>query len=208
MAMLLYIKASPRDRSHSVAAADAFVEAYRGRHPDDRVTTLDLFRVDLPVFDGPIIQAKYRIMHGEQATPKERDAWRAVERCISEFTSADKYVIAAPMWNFGIPYRLKQYIDVIVQPTYTFAVTPQGYEGLLTGKRVFVAYARGGAYSPGTGGEKLDFQKPYLETILGFIGLTDVRSVMIEPTEGLSAEEKKRLRQSAIDQARTMAETF
>jgi len=209
MGKLLYIKASPRDRSHSVAVADAFVEAYRGRHPRDEVETLDLFEMDLPPFDGFIIQAKYNIMHGLDHSAEQREAWRVVESLIGQFASADKYVLAVPMWNFGISYRLKQYIDIIVQPTYTFRWSAEeGYVGLLTDRRVLAVYARGGAYGPDSGAQTLDFQKPYLEMILGFIGLTDVQSIVIEPTEGVSPEVKQRNRQEAIERAVAISETF
>ena len=54
------------------------------------------------------------------------------------------------MWNFSIPYRLKHYLDIIIQPTYTFSYTPEtSYQGLVTGKPIFIAYARGGAISDG-----------------------------------------------------------
>jgi len=184
MARLLSIQASPRaGRSHSLAVADAFVEAYRAAHPGDVVQTLDVFHIELPAFDGLALQAKYAILHGQKHTPEELAAWRAVEAVIAEFKAADKYVFAVPMWNFGIPYRLKQYIDVLVQPGYTFSFDPEkGYTGLVTGKRVFLVYARGGAYPKGSPFEAYDLQSKYLELILGFMGLTDIQSVAVEPT--------------------------
>lgn len=120
MNKLLYIKASPRSgRSHSIAVADAFIESYRKSHPGDEILTVDLFEKDLPGFDGLAVNAKYTILHGEEHTREELLAWRAVEEVIEEFKAANKYLFAVPMWNFGIPYRLKQYIDLLVQPTYT-----------------------------------------------------------------------------------------
>jgi FMN-dependent NADH-azoreductase len=183
MSKLLYIKASPRDeRSKSIKVADALVAAYRQAHPDDEVVELDVFQADLPGMDGLAVQAKYEILHGGRPTPEQAEAWAAIEAVIEQFTSADKYVIAAPMWNFGIPYRLKLYIDLLLQPTYTFSYSPEeGYTGLVTGKPAAVVYARGGDYSlPETAA--MDLQKPYLELVLGFIGFTDVRSVVVEPT--------------------------
>ena len=126
MSKLLYLQASPRvDRSHSRAVADAFVAAYAVAHPDDEIETVDLFTMDLPAFDGPAVQAKYAILHGETHSEEEAATWKAVERVIEQFTSADLYVIAVPMWNFGIPYRLKQYLDVIIQPGLTFSFSPE-----------------------------------------------------------------------------------
>jgi len=210
MSRLLYIKASPRgDRSHSVAAANAFVEAYRAENPDDDIVEIDLFEADLPSFDGEAMNAKYAILNGRNHTEAERDAWSRIERTIGIFTSADKYVFAVPMWNFGIPYRLKHYIDVIVQPGYTFSFSPEeGYKGLVTGKPGFIAYARGGEYAPGTDAEAVDFQTRYLEHELGFIGFSDIRKVVIEPTLAGGPDVASQKREEAIQAARQAAKGF
>ena len=132
MAKILYIQASPRkERSKSNQVAAAFLEHYRQKHPKDTIQKLNVFEEQLPSFDGLTVQAKYTIMHGQSHSAEERKAWDAVEKVISQFTNADKYVFSLPMWNFGIPYRLKQYIDILVQPGYTFTVGPKGYEGLV-----------------------------------------------------------------------------
>lgn len=210
MATLLYVKASPRgERSHSVAVADAFVEAYRAAHPGDMVKTLDVFEADLPPFDGLALQAKYTILHGHKHAPEELAAWRAVEAIIAEFKAADKYVLAVPMWNFGIPYRLKHYLDLIIQPGYTFSYDPaKGYTGLVTGKPAFIAYARGGEYPDGTPYATYDFQKKYLELALGFIGFTGIRSLVVEPTLMGGPEVAAKKTSEAIAMAREIAKGF
>jgi FMN-dependent NADH-azoreductase len=112
------------------------------------------------------------------------------------------------MWNFGIPYKLKQYIDVIVQPTYTFSFSPkEGYKGLITGKKAAVVYARGGAYPPGSEGEASDLQKRYMELILGFIGFTEFTPIVVEPTLG-KPESVERTRAEAAARARSAAGAF
>ena len=117
MAKLLYIQASPRaERSKSIAVGNAFVKTYQKAHPGDDVETLNVFKADLLAFDGLALQAKYTILHGKEHSQEELSAWKAVEAVIEQFTSADKYVFAVPMWNFSIPYRLKQYIDIKTQP--------------------------------------------------------------------------------------------
>jgi FMN-dependent NADH-azoreductase len=113
MARLFYIQASPRiQRSHSIAVADAFVGEYERKHPDDEIVTLNIFEESIPSFDGLAVQAKYTILHGQSHSQEELQVWKNVEEVIEQFTSADKYVLAVPMWNFSIPYRLKQYIDL------------------------------------------------------------------------------------------------
>lgn len=207
MSKVLYIQASPRiTRSHSIAVADAFIEAYRESHPGDTIQKLNLFEKDIQSFDGLAVQAKYTILHGAKHTPEEAEAWKAVEALIAEFKAADKYVMAVPMWNFSIPYRLKLYLDNLVQPGYTFSFSPEkGYAGLVLGKPIFIAYARGGEYPAGTAGEALDLQKRYMELILGFIGFTDIRSVVVEPTLGAEPKAKEA---AAAAKAREMAKVF
>lgn len=183
MAKLLYIESSPRkERSKSIAVAKGFLEKYKETHPDDEIITLDLWAAELPEFDGYTIDAKYQVLHGQNFDEEQQEAWQAVIEVCNEFKSADKYVISLPMWNFGIPYKLKHYIDVLTQPGQTFSYSPDtGYSGLVTGKPVAVVYARGGAY----GNEQskgMDLQKGYMDLLLGFIGFTDIHSVLVEPT--------------------------
>jgi len=117
MSKLLYIQASPRgQRSHSVTVTDAFIDAYEKKHPDDEVEILNVFDESLPNFDELTVQAKYTILHGKSHSQIEQDLWKNIEKVIEQFTSVDKYVLATPMWNFGIPYRLKQYIDILFSP--------------------------------------------------------------------------------------------
>lgn len=207
MSRVLYIKASPRtDRSHSLAVADAFLEAYRRAHPGDEVVTLDLFREDLPAFDLEAVSAKYKIIHGQDHSEQDENTWRNIVAIIERFKSADKYVWAVPMWNFSIPYRLKQYIDILVQPGHTFTVSADGnYEGLVKNKPAVVVYARGGAYPEGSPMAAYDFQKPYLELILGFIGLTNVQSLVVEGTLSDDPEGMAQRKAQAISKARELA---
>jgi FMN-dependent NADH-azoreductase len=210
MAKLLYIEASPRkDRSSSIKVARAFVDEYERTHPDDTVDVLDLWDVDIPAFDGETINTKYAILHGDEKTPEQVNAWRPVEEAIERFASAEKYLFSLPMWNFGIPYRLKHYFDVLIQPTYTFSFTPEeGYKGLVTGKPAMVIYARGGAYSQGTGAEGMDFQKPYMDLILGFIGFQDIGAIVIEPTLMVSHDERNEMVNRAAGEAVKAAVSF
>jgi FMN-dependent NADH-azoreductase len=210
MSKVLYIKASPmKERSYSVAAADAFIEAYKKAHPKDEVKVLDLFTAKLPEFDFIAASGKYKIMHGKPHSAEEKQAWEKVVAVINEFKSADKYVFAVPMWNFSIPYRLKQYIDIIVQPGLTFSMDEKGnYIGLVKNKPVFIAYARGGKYPPGSPQEVFDHQKKYWEFILGFMGLSDIRSVFVEPTLLEGPEVAQKQKEEAVEKAKKIAQTF
>jgi len=209
MQKVLYIQASPRGaRSRSIALTDAFLQAYRQANPDETIDTLDLFEAELIPFDGHAVAAKYATLRTKQHTDAETAAWKPVEATIDRFTSAHKYVLAVPMWNFGIPYRLKQYIDILVQPGYTFSYSSdEGYKGLLTGKRAFLGCARGGDYSESQA-KDVDFQERYLRFILTFIGITDVRSVIVEPTLASGPEVAETRLRSAVEEARRLAKDF
>jgi len=210
MSKLLYIQASPRGkRSHSIAVADAFIGAYERKHPDDEIVILNVFDSSILNFDGLAVQAKYTILHGQVHSEEELQVWKNVEEVIEQFTSADKYVLAVPMWNFSIPYRLKQYIDLLVQPGYTFSYSEEtGYKGLVAGKPMLAVYARGGEYPPGSGIEAFNLQTKYIELIFGFIGLEDIRSVVVEPTLQGGPVVTEAKRQRAIGKVKEIAAVF
>ncbi|UIJ39370.1 NAD(P)H-dependent oxidoreductase [Desulfobaculum bizertense] len=209
MDCLLYVKASPRgERSHSLSVADEFVKIWLAAHPGGLVTEKNLFEVGLPSFDGFRIQAKYNIMHGLEHTMSEKNAWKEVEELIGEFKAHKRYLFAVPMWNFGVPYILKQYIDIINQPGYTFGVAEDGgYHGLVQGRKAMVVYSRGGEYIPGTPAEGYNHQSPYLEMMLNFMGITDVESVAVEGTM-MGPDKRDENKEQALEAARQIATHF
>jgi len=184
MAKLLYIEASPRKaRSYSIQAATAFLDAYKAAHPGDTVEVLDLWTADLPAFNGETLDAKYAVMGGKDFTAEQAQAWARVTAAADHFKAADKIVVSVPMWNFGVPYVLKHYIDVIAQPGLTFGWSPdKGYFGLVKGKPALVITASMGDYRPGTGAEAIDFQKPYVEWMLKFFGFETIHSIQVTST--------------------------
>jgi FMN-dependent NADH-azoreductase len=209
MATLLYIESSPRkDRSHSIKVAKTFLEAYGAANPEDEIDKLDLWAETLPRFDGDMVNAKYSIMHGQDPSPGEQAAWAEVTTLFQRFAAADKYVFSVPMWNFGIPYVLKHYIDVITQPGLAWTFSPDtGYSGLVTGKKAAAIYSSGGVYHEGSGAEAFDNQKPYFEGWLGFVGITDVSRIIAAPTVG-EANAVAAAVDSAAQAARALAARF
>ncbi len=205
MKTLLYIKASPRaQRSHSHNIAREFLAAYQQANPEDKIIINDLFDISLPEFDNFAAESKYAIIHGKEKTPEQMKKWSQIEKIISQFKSADKYLISTPMWNFTIPYKLLHYLDIIIQPGYTFSAADGKYQGLAGGKPMCVIYARGGSFDDNS---PIDFQKKYLDFILGFIGFTDIKSIICQPT--LKDEQTVRTAQNkAIADAQTIAQTF
>jgi FMN-dependent NADH-azoreductase len=127
---------------------------------------------------------------------------------IAHFKEADKYVVSLPMWNFGIPYRLKQYIDILVQPGYTFTADENGYEGLMKDKPIVVVYARGGAYVTGSEYEAFDLQKKYMELVLGFMGFQNGLSIVVEPTMHGAPDEIQAMLDASVQKAKSLAADF
>lgn len=117
----------------------------------------------------------------ENRTPENLEAIRHSDEAIREILEADTIVIGAPFYNFGIHSTLKAWIDHIAMAGVTFRFTENGYEGLVQGKKIFIAVASGGIYSEGTM-QSFDFGAPYLKAILGFMGMTDVNVIRVEGT--------------------------
>ncbi|HEY9068934.1 MAG TPA: NAD(P)H-dependent oxidoreductase [Candidatus Ozemobacteraceae bacterium] len=183
MKTLLHIIASPRgEASTSLRVSNVVVEQFRRQHPDGKVDTLDLFAEELPRLTLNAVNGKYRLLSGKDLDDVTREAWKPIEAHISRFKAADVIVITSPMWNFGMPYVLKHYFDVILQPRYLFRYTATGVEGLAGNKKVVVVTARGGDYSPGSGAEAMDLLMPSLKTMLGFIGLNEPVFINVQPT--------------------------
>src|SRR5215472_17655361 len=134
--------------SRSSAIADVYVAALRERLPDLVVDKLDFAQKKIPDFDGDKVAAKMAVITGQSHEARQKTAWDEITAVANRFISADRYLLAVPMWNGGIPYRLKQYIDVIHQPGLLFGLDPaKGYFGLLQNKRAVLALTSG-AYGP------------------------------------------------------------
>ncbi|MBH8561830.1 FMN-dependent NADH-azoreductase [Nostoc sp. CENA67] len=175
MANILHIDASPRgERSISRSLSYEFITSWKDTHPGDTVTYRDLGHNPVPHVDEPWIAAAFT--PPEARTPELTQAIKLSDDLVDEFLAADRYVFGVPMYNFSIPSTFKAYIDQIVRGGRTFAVTENGgFQGLVdSSKKVLIITARGGSFPPGTPFAAYDFQEPYLRTIFGFIGLTDL----------------------------------
>src|SRR6185503_4509003 len=152
MRTLLHISASPRGAaSESRAIAATFLDAYLETHPDDEIVEWDLWDGTLPEFGPAAAVAKMAVFAGADPQGDEARAWRAALDTFRRFDAADRYLFSVPMWNAGVPYILKQFIDVVSQPGLVFGFDPErGYSGLLQGKKAAVVYTSA-VYGPGRG---------------------------------------------------------
>ncbi|WP_024506822.1 NAD(P)H-dependent oxidoreductase [Bradyrhizobium sp. ARR65] len=185
MPKLLHLACSPRSDSESAAGARVFLDRFRQAKQDWDIDVMDLWRDSLPEFAGALLDAKYARLKELAFTDAQRDQFAVAERIVLRFALAERVLISTPMWNFGIPYKLKQWFDVIIQPGLTFRFDPsQGYVPLLKDRPTLVILASGGDYTAGMDRGRTDMATPYLREALRFIGVKDVRFVPIGPTTG------------------------
>lgn len=184
MATLLFIEASPRkERSVSLKVANYLLESYAATNPQDIVKRINVWDIDLPEVDEGLLVAKHMIQNGLSYTQQQLEKWEKVLKVTEIFTSADKYLISIPIWNFSIPYKLKHFIDVITQSGLTFNYSEeQGYRGLVTGKPVTLIYASGSGYANIR--KAIGLQMQLVEMWLKFIGLSDVRVIEASQQRG------------------------
>lgn len=201
MSTLLHILATPRgDESNTRAVSDQFIDHFTSHHPDWTIDTLNVFEESLPEMTVRRVTGKYELLSGTSLSDDTRSAWDAIIAHINRFLAADLYLISTPMWNFSIPYKLKQYIDVIVQPRYLFRYGTDGVEGLAKNKRMVIVTSRGGDYSQPPN-KAFDFQEPYLRAVFGFVGITDITFVHFD---GANLGDDG-IRQQALDKAQQLA---
>lgn len=184
MPKLLHIVASPRGaQSKSNALARAYIDAAQKSDPSLEIDTLDLWAEELPAFDGDPAAAKMTFFGDGEMDPAKQAAWDKVAEVTNRFLDADHYVIGAPMWNGGVSYRLKHYIDIITQPGLLFGFDPeQGYFGLLQNKKATVV-ASSGVWAPGADAKYgSDFHSNYLEWWLNMIGVTNIEMIRFQPS--------------------------
>src|SRR5580698_11203261 len=182
---LFNIESSPRgSKSATIAVTSAFLEAYRRSCPGVIVDTLNVWKENLPDFDQEAIGAKYKGINKEPMDLAETAVWDKIQELARRFQQADRIVLGVPMWNFAYPYKLKQLIDLASQRNMLFTYDGIEYGPLLKTSRAFVVYGRGGTYAEGspTAASQFDHQKGYIDFWLKFIGVKEVRTLVVEGT--------------------------
>jgi FMN-dependent NADH-azoreductase len=196
MTRLLHISSSPRGgASRSLQIADAFLDAYRVANPEHEIDTWDLWDGSLPEFGPTAAGAKMTVFGGETPEGDQAAAWHAARATFERFDAADRLLFSVPMWNAGVPYILKQLIDVISQPGMIFGVDPHtGYTHLLEGrgKKAAVIYTSA-VWGPPLGPEfGRNFQSTYFDDWLRWTGIGDITDIRFHPTLTGDAESMQR----------------
>jgi FMN-dependent NADH-azoreductase len=209
MTRLLHISSSPRGTaSESLRIADVFLDAYRTAQPDAEIVTWDLWDGTLPAFGPDAAGAKMTVFSGANPEGKQAAAWQAALDAFARFDAADHLLFTVPMWNAGVPYILKQFIDVVSQPGAVFGVDGRtGYQHLLAGRgrkaaAIYTSAVWGPQLGPNFGS---DFQSTYFSDWLRWTGITDIAEVRYHPTLTGDVELE---RKKADEQARSVAEMF
>jgi FMN-dependent NADH-azoreductase len=171
------------DRSVSRKLTANFAETWLKTHPGGKVIPRDLSTLHLTPVDGFWVGAVYTPQ--DKRTEKQNEALVVSDALIAELQHADEYVFGVPMHNFSIPSTLKLWIDQVVRAGKTFSYGANGAKGLLSGKKATVLIASGGVYDQNSAMASFNFVAPYLRTVFGFIGITDLKVISAEGTSQL-----------------------
>lgn len=201
MSTVLYIKANakPEGVSRTFKVSDEFIKSYKESHPNDNIITLDLYKEGINFLSVNDINTVFG-----PKTAESRN--HPILKYAYQFAEADKYLIAEPMWNLGIPAILKAYIDYVCVTGITFKYTENGPVGLLVGKKAVNIVSRGGGYGsePSSNYEMGD---RYMKTIFGFFGITDFTTIPIENLD-VVGQDVEAIVKNAIKDAQNVAKNF
>ncbi len=195
---VLYVKANIKNEgeSRTFKVSDSFVEEYKKNNPEDEIITLDLYKENIDFLRVDDL--------GKLFGPKDEESKNnSILKYAYQFADADKYIIAAPMWNLSFPAILKAYIDYVSVSGITFKYTAEGPVGLLNNKKAVHIVSRGGGYdnSPYEMGDR------YLRTILGFFGIKDIETIAIDNLDVMGVNVKEKV-EEGIEKAISLAKKF
>ncbi len=199
---LLRIDASSRiESSDSRKIADQFQQQWQKSNPNGSVLVRDIIKQPIPHIQQTTIEGFYTA--SEDFTPYLQEATKLSDQLISELTSSNVLLISTPMYNFGVPSALKAWIDHIVRINATFGVSEEGaFYGIVKNVKAYIITAAGAVYDSKEM-KALDFLQPYLQTVLGLIGITDVTFIPMEGTT-MDQETFKQMEAEALQKIRTI----
>nr|WP_145164427.1 NAD(P)H-dependent oxidoreductase [Paenibacillus terrae] len=209
MTQLLYITATPKspDRSVGLQVGRAFLQAYQEAHPDDSVRVFDVYQETFQTVDGDVVRAWEKLrkerLDFSELSPVEQQKVNALNDITEMAMRADKYVFVSPMWNWGIPPRLKAFIDAFVIVGKTFHYIESVPVGLLRDKKALHIQSSGGIYSVGPAAA-MDYSHPYLRQVLGIVGIRDIQALYVEGHD-FQPERAEEIIRAAMEQAVKLA---
>jgi FMN-dependent NADH-azoreductase len=177
MSSILLLTSSPRVDSLSTKIASELADALKAQNPGKTIVHRNLATSPLPHIDDLFTAAIRK--PADARTAEEAEAAKVSDQLVDELLAADTVVIGTGLINFNIYSSLKTWIDNIARAGRTFTYTETGPVGLATGKKAYIVLASGGVYSDGPAAP-LNHAVPYLKSVLGFIGITDIETVYVE----------------------------
>lgn len=211
MKKVLYITSNPKEesKSFSLQVGRNFLNEYKRLNPNDQITEIEVYDASIPLIDRDMLNAWEKLTNGvdfNKLSKVEQEKLSKFNEFTDQFVEADKYIFVTPMWNLGLPAMLKAYLDTIVIAGKTFKYTPEGPVGLLENKKAMHIHASGGVY---TSGPAADFEHTdsYLKSIINFIGVTDVESVIIE-CMAATPDKADEIKENANKKALKLAKKF
>ncbi|MBH8559398.1 FMN-dependent NADH-azoreductase [Hymenobacter negativus] len=171
MQILQIISSAQGAQSFSTRLSQGIIDKLLAAHPGSTVVVRNVATHPFPHLEEAHLQAYFTPAEGRSA--EQQEAVRHSDEAIAQVMAADVLVIGVPFYNFTIPSSLKSWIDHLTRAGITFRYTATGPEGLVKGKKVYLAVASGGVYSEGPM-QTADFATPYLRWTLGALGMSDV----------------------------------
>ena len=201
MSTVLYIKANakPKGESRTFQISDAFIAAYKEKHPEDNIITLDLYKENIGFLNLDDLNSLFGQKNDESKN-------HPILKYAYQFLEADKYLIAEPLWNLSIPAILKAYIDYICVNGITFQYTENGPVGLCKNKKAINIVTRGGYYSEDPGAS-MEMGDRYLKKVFAFLGIRDFTTVSADGLD-VTGNNVNAILQKAIKEATDKLDTF
>jgi len=201
MNKVLYIKANikPEGQSRTFKVSDNFIEEYKKLNPQDEVTVLDLYNENINFLKGEDL--------GSVFGPKNEESRNhPILKYAYQLAEADKIVLAAPMWNLGMPAIVKAYFDYVSVTGITFRYTENGPVGIANAKKALIVSGRGGSYSTAPMND-FEMGERYAKTILSFYGIPEILTLAAEnlDVQGLDTE---KIVNDVVEKAKEMAKNF
>ncbi|MNO14239.1 FMN-dependent NADH-azoreductase 1 [compost metagenome] len=208
MAQVLFVKGNnrPIEQSATVKLYESFLKTYKETHPEDQITELNLFEVELPYYDNDMLTGLYKLGNGYPLTPEEEKAAGIANGYLDQFLAADKVVFAFPLWNFTIPAQLLTYMFYLSQAGKTFKYTAEGPVGLVGDKKVALLQARGGVYSEAPM-SAVEMSMNYMKASLNFWGIKNPEEVVVEGHNQFP-DRAEQIVQDAVKRAAELAAKF
>lgn len=211
MKKVLYVTSNPKaeEKSYGLQVGRTFIEEYKRLNPQDEVTEIEVYDIDMPLIDRDILTAWDALATGKEFSALTEAQQKKVVKfneLTDQFVEADKYVFVTPMWNLSIPAMMKAYLDTAMVAGKTFKYTENGPVGLLNGKKAVHIHASGGVYSEGPA-KSVEHADTYVRTIANFIGIEDIESILVEGM-AYAPDKAEEIKGNALEKALNLVKNF